>query len=165
MHEIKIALSLGGNIGNIQSTFDNAIAELAENGICEIRKSSLYFSDAENCVPDTPPFTNMAVTGVWNKSPLDLLELCQKIEENAGRASDHKPGISRTLDIDIILFGTQIYQDSRLQIPHKRAFSRFFVIIPLSEIASDWTFPQKGITVKQVFDNLKQETTKRNIEK
>ena len=143
----KIALSLGGNLGNIPETFDLAIAKLAKAGVCEIRKSSLLHSDAEDCVPDTPPFTNAAVTGTWNGSQDELFDLCQQVEQEAGRSEHHKPGTSRVLDIDIIIFGDLIHKDKRLEIPHPKASTRFFVIKPLSEIAGDWTFPGKGVKI------------------
>jgi 2-amino-4-hydroxy-6-hydroxymethyldihydropteridine diphosphokinase len=151
---IKIALSLGGNIGDVPETFEFAIAKLAKAGVCEIRKSSLYHSDAEDCVKNTPPFTNSAITGNWDKSLNELFDLCQKIEQEAGRPKDHTTGTSRTLDIDIILFGDLIYKDGRLQIPHKEALLRFFVIYPLSEIAGDWTFPGKDAKISEILNKL-----------
>ena len=150
----KIALSLGGNIGNVPKTFDTAIAKLAKAGVCEICRSSLYHSEAEECIPDTPHFTNLAITGTWSGTPSELLEICQRIEEESGRPSDHTPGTSRTLDIDIILFGNLIYKDYRLQIPHKNALSRLFVILPLSEIAEEWIFPGKDIKISQLSKEL-----------
>ena len=154
MNKTKIALSLGGNIGDVSKTFEEAIAELANAGVCEIRTSSPYYSEAEECVSGTPSFTNIALTGSWNGTPAELFDICQKIEQESGRPENHRPGTSRTLDIDIILFGEQVYEDKKLTIPHIRAASRFFVIIPLNEIASDWTFPGKGVKISQIFDEL-----------
>ena len=150
----KTALSLGGNLGDVELTFNKAIAKLAKAGLSEIRKSSSCFSQAEDCLADTPAFTNIAVTGIWPGSPVELLDLCQRIERSAGRPADHLPGTSRTLDIDIILFGEELYADSRLRIPHIKAASRLFVIIPLNEIAHDWIFPGKGVRISQVYDEL-----------
>lgn len=155
MPRTKIALSLGGNIGDLPKTFEQAIEKLAQAGVSEIRQSSLIKTPAEDCVPGTPPFTNAAITGKWDKSLNELFDLCQKIEQEAGRQKNHKPGTSRTLDIDIIIFGNQIYKDTRLQIPHKKALTRFFVIYPLSEIAGDWTFPEKGVKISQILNELK----------
>lgn len=150
----KIALSLGGNIGDVEQTFKEAIAKLAEAGICEIRKSKPYYSKAEDCIPCTPDFTNIAITGFWQNSPIELLELCQRIENEAGRPSNHLPGTSRTLDIDIILFGDKNYSDDRLEIPHPKAASRHFVIFPLNEIAPDWIFPGKGVRISYIYNEL-----------
>ncbi len=143
----KIALSLGGNLGDVGKAFDDAIAKLAKAGVCEIRKSSLYYSDADDCVKNTSPFTNAALTGIWDQSLDELFDLCQQIEQEAGRPKDHKPGTSRLLDIDIIIFGDLIHKGKRLKIPHSKALTRFFVINPLSEIAGDWTFPGKGVKI------------------
>lgn len=155
MSGTKIALSLGGNIGDVAKTFDEAIAKLAKAGVGEIRRSSLIQTGAEACAPETPPFTNAAITGQWNKSLDELFNLCQQIEQEAGRPKDHRPGTSRTLDIDIIIFGDTLHKDSRLQVPHPKATSRFFVIYPLCEIAGDWTFPGQGVKLFNLLKKFK----------
>lgn len=154
----KIALALGGNIGNVKETFSRAIAKLANGGMGDIRKSSLITTSPVDCIPGTEEFTNAAITGTWNGSLIKLFQLCQKIEEDLGRAKDHLQGVSRTLDIDIILFGSLIHKDNQLEIPHKEAKNRYFVLFPLSEIAGDWTFPENGVTVRELLKILK--TTK-----
>ena len=157
----KIALSLGGNIGNVKDTFNQAIAKLANGGVCDIRKSSLMTTAPVDCIPDTSDFINGAITGTWNGSLMELFQLSQKIEQEAGRPKEHLKGVSRPLDIDIILFGDLIYKDNQLEIPHKEAKNRDFVIFPLSEIASEWTFPENGATVRELMNDLLA-STKRN---
>ena len=150
----KIALSLGGNIGNVKNTFNRAIAKLANGGVCDIRKSSLITTAPVDCIPNTGVFTNAAITGTWNGYLMELFQLCQKIEQEAGRPKDHLKAVSRTLDIDIILFGNLIHKDKQLEIPHKEAKNRYFVLFPLSEIASEWTFPENGVTVRELMKDL-----------
>lgn len=84
--------------------------------------------------PGTPPFLNGAVSGLWDGTPGELLRLCQKIEAENGRPADHAHYVSRTLDLDIVLFGRQSIREPALTIPHPLAVRRAFVMTPLREI-------------------------------
>ncbi|MCP4177819.1 MAG: 2-amino-4-hydroxy-6-hydroxymethyldihydropteridine diphosphokinase [bacterium] len=150
----KVALALGGNIGNMVEKFNSLKTMLTENGFYNIILSSCYSNPASNCIPCTPDFTNAVATGCWNKSPEELLDLTQKLEIDSGRPSDHRSDMSRTLDIDIILFGLDVIFTERLTIPHPRAKNRDFVLVPLSEIAPSWIFPDTNLTVKRTLDIL-----------
>jgi 2-amino-4-hydroxy-6-hydroxymethyldihydropteridine diphosphokinase len=151
----KVALALGGNIGNMTETFNSVKIMLRKNGFYNINLSSPYSNPASNCIPNTPDFTNAIATGCWDKSAEELLNLTQQLEINSGRPSSHRSDMSRTLDIDIILFGHEIISTKKLTIPHPRAKNRDFVLIPLNEIAADWIFPDSGLTVKETLNILK----------
>ncbi|MBN1865259.1 MAG: 2-amino-4-hydroxy-6-hydroxymethyldihydropteridine diphosphokinase [Victivallales bacterium] len=151
---IKSALSLGANIGDIEANFALAVDGLASAGMCEICRSSLFYSEAVECLPGTPPFTNQALTGLWRGSAHELWECCKGLEIEAGRPPRHLPGTSRTLDIDIIIFGDGVCRDGSLHIPHRKAAGRDFVIFPLAEIAGDWIFPGTYATVGELAEKL-----------
>ena len=151
---IKIALALGGNLGDVPVTFSSAIKLLKKNGFSDIVFSSLYENPAVNCIPNTPDFINGAITGRWDKTPDELLALTQEIEIALGRAKIHRSDMSRTLDIDIILFGNAIISTEKLIIPHPRAKERNFVLVPLNEIAADFVFPDTGKTVNTTLKEL-----------
>ncbi|MBR2434748.1 MAG: 2-amino-4-hydroxy-6-hydroxymethyldihydropteridine diphosphokinase, partial [Lentisphaeria bacterium] len=54
-----------------------------------------------------------------------------------GRPGDHARNVSRTLDLDLILFGDIRMNTPELILPHPRAKDRDFVCIPLAEIAPE----------------------------
>ena len=151
----NIAIALGGNIGEADTTFQKAVVLLQQNDVKDIKLSSLYTNPAVGCIPGTPYFTNAALIGKWQKSPKHLLTLCQKIEFILGRPKNHTSDTSRIIDLDIILFGDHIINDYNLQVPHKRAHERAFVLVPLAEIATDWVFPDKNCTVDYLLNKLK----------
>lgn len=137
----KIAILLGANGGNEESFLDFAAEKLRAAGMKNIRRSTVYRTAPINCVPGTPDFFNQALTGEWEKSAVQLLSLTQSIELAAGRPVDHASNEARVLDCDIILFDESVVDLPQLQIPHPRAKSRAFVLIPLAEIAGNWRFP------------------------
>ncbi len=137
----KIALSLGGDLGDTEKYFDFACRQLTESGVAALVRSSVYRTKPVDCEPGTPDFLNCAVTGVWQKSALELLNVTQKIERDAGRPQLHSSRQARTLDCDLILFDETTLDLPELKIPHPRAKLRRFVLEPLAEIAPDWHFP------------------------
>ena len=150
----KIAILLGGDLGDEEKIFAGAIRGLADGGVENIRTSRLYRTKPVDCVPGTPDFFNQAVTGLWRGTPAELLKLTQKLEKLAGRPEKHRSDEARTLDCDIILFGDESIDLPDLKIPHPRALARLFVLEPLAEIAGSWRFPC-GITIAEAAEKLK----------
>ena len=145
---------LGGNLPGTQQAMDFALKKL-EQGEFEVNKiSQVFHSAAVDCVPGTPDFLDVAVTGYWAASARELLLLTQSIEVAAGRPAQHSSRESRILDIDIILFGNENISLPDLIVPHPRAREREFVLEPLNEIASNRCFPD-GTTVKAALEALK----------
>ena len=134
---VKIALALGGNIGETAQYMALAQELLASGGVEILRVSSLYMTEPVGCAPGTPMFTNAALVGNWQGSPQALLELCQGVERELGRPSEHGVNAPRTIDVDILLFGDLKLDTPRLVIPHPRAAGRDFVLTPLAEIAPE----------------------------
>ena len=133
---------------------DFALKKLEQGGFEIDKISPVFHSAAVDCVPGTPDFLDVAVTGFWAASARELLSLTQSIEISAGRPAQHSSRESRILDIDIILFGSENISTQNLTVPHPRAKLREFVLSPLCEIAPDRTFPD-GTTVKAALEALK----------
>ncbi|HBC87704.1 MAG TPA: 2-amino-4-hydroxy-6-hydroxymethyldihydropteridine diphosphokinase [Lentisphaeria bacterium] len=148
--QIEVALSLGGNMGDVPGTFKKALGKLKSGGLSSICISSLYRTPPVGCRPGTAEFINAAVTGKWSGSIKSLHRLCKKIEVEAGRPEKHVKFSSRPLDIDIVFFGDMIYSDEKLTIPHKEARKRVFVLLPLGEIAGERIFPGLGLSVRNL---------------
>ena len=134
----KIALALGGNIGDTAQYMAQAQALLAAGGVEIERVSAFYVTEPVDCPPGTPEFVNAALIAVWHDSPEALLALCQRVERELGRPAEHGVNQARTIDVDIILFDDLEVKKSNLTIPHPRAGEREFVLVPLAEIAPDW---------------------------
>ena len=134
-------IALGGNLGDVPAAFRRACNSLSDAGFRIRRFSSLRTTAPVGCEPGAPEFTNAAVSGFWSGTPSDLLRICQKIEADNGRPNDHAYHVSRTLDLDIILFGRETVALPDLTVPHPEAAKRDFVMEPLREIEpelADW---------------------------
>ncbi|MBR0460304.1 MAG: 2-amino-4-hydroxy-6-hydroxymethyldihydropteridine diphosphokinase [Victivallales bacterium] len=151
---MQVAIALGGNIGDTEGLFRRAVQMLGEGGLQGVRVSRTIVSTPVDCVPGTPEFHNAALTGAWQGTALELLALTQRIERSLGRPAVHSSRESRTMDLDILLFGEESLALPELVIPHPRMIQRRFVLEPLAEIAPDWHVPPEGTTVAELLRKL-----------
>lgn len=140
----KIALALGGNIGDTEQIFQQAVNMLIQNGVENIHISPIIVTEPVDCPPDTPQFKNAAMTATWHGTPHELLRLCQQIESTLGRPREHGRNQSRTIDLDIITFDDLEISSPNLVIPHPRAAQRRFVLEPLAAVDPGWLVGHKS---------------------
>jgi 2-amino-4-hydroxy-6-hydroxymethyldihydropteridine diphosphokinase len=153
---MKFALCLGGNMGDVKSSFDSVENALAAFGVTAIRRSRIYVTAPVGCVPGTPDFMNQALTGECTSSPEELFALLQQLERRSGRPACHSSQESRPLDCDLILWGEECINTDMLTVPHPRARIRQFVLEPLAEIAPEMKFPD-GVTAAQAWAALQKD--------
>jgi 2-amino-4-hydroxy-6-hydroxymethyldihydropteridine diphosphokinase len=130
----RLYLGLGSNSGDSPSILRGAISGLAEK-FSSLRVSSFYRSKPRYVV-DQPDFLNCVVSADLPVfSPRDGLRLCQEIEAEWGRNRlRERPKGERTLDIDILLWGSLRCSDDVLTLPHRGLRERKFVLLPLVEL-------------------------------
>ena len=145
--KVKAILALGGNIGDRRATVEGAIAELNKTeGIKVKAASELYETVALTLAgPDEtqPSYLNAVVEIATSLKPKALLAVCNQIENQFGRVRLAR-WAPRTLDIDIIVYGTELIETKNLVIPHPRAFERSFVLVPWLSIDPDAVIPGRG---------------------
>lgn len=134
-------IGLGANLGDGAATIRAALCELQALPECNVlQTSSLYRSapvDAQG-----PDYWNAVAALRCGLAPERLLGHLQRIEHAHGRvrrATLHNA--PRTLDLDLLLFGSQHLRTAMLILPHPRMHQRVFVLAPLAEIWPDWTLP------------------------
>ena len=131
-------LALGGNVGDVRATLDRAEAMLCELGDVQIRARSSDYRTPPWGVTDQPPFVNRCLAIETVLAPLELLDRAQAVERALGRdRSREQRWGPRTADIDILGYDDVVLSCPRLTLPHPRLFERAFVLVPLTEIASD----------------------------
>jgi 2-amino-4-hydroxy-6-hydroxymethyldihydropteridine diphosphokinase len=131
---MKAVIALGANIGNPKEQMDLAVAMLRE--ATDFKLVSEYFSTKPVSDIAQPDYLN-AVCIVESELPAtDLLALLHGIEKALGRERIEKWG-PRTIDLDLIQYGSMLSAADELQLPHPRAHERRFVIEPWHSIEPD----------------------------
>ena len=149
-------IGLGSNLGNRAEFINKALALLDDlPGIKITAMSSIIETEPFDGPENQRDYLNGVIEISCSLSANDLLTQLQSIENRLGRTRSQKWD-SRTIDLDILLFGSEIiHQDSPdLKIPHLQMHHRLFVMIPLTQIAPDLKHPELNLTMKQILDSI-----------
>lgn len=131
-------LALGGNLGDVRTTLDRAIAALCEHGDIRLTARSSDYKTPPWGVADQPPFINLCIAVETTLAPPALLARIQDVERAFGRDRSHERRWGpRALDIDILRYDDLALETPDLTLPHPRMFERAFVLVPLAEITPD----------------------------
>jgi 2-amino-4-hydroxy-6-hydroxymethyldihydropteridine diphosphokinase len=128
---MKAVVALGANIGNPQEQMDFAVAMLCES--TDVIAISSYYPTKPVGGPEQPDYLNAVCLIESDLPALDLLSLLHGIEKSLGRERKEKWG-PRTIDLDLIQYGSLLSSADELQLPHPRAHERRFVLEPWHEI-------------------------------
>jgi 2-amino-4-hydroxy-6-hydroxymethyldihydropteridine diphosphokinase len=135
---VEAFIALGGNIGDVRSTFDRAITMLCDGTAVRLGARSSDYLTPPWGVTDQPPFINAVIAVSTSLAPHNLLARALKVERALGRdrGNERRWG-PRIIDIDILAYNDLTLTDADLTLPHPRLFERAFVLVPLAEIAPD----------------------------
>lgn len=148
MNPTPCAIALGSNLGDSLHTLESALATLNQTpGITVVAASSWYQTTAIG--PVQPDIINGCAVLNVTLPPAELMDTLLYIEAQFGRERRERWG-PRTLDLDLLLYGTLILNTPQVTIPHPRLRERAFVLVPLTEIAPDWVEPVSGKTIAQL---------------
>ena len=142
---MRVALSLGANLGDRLAALQHAVDTLAELGPLAA-VSDVYETDPVGG-PEQPDYYNAVVTLDTQEAPREVLAAAQRAEQAKGRTREVRWG-ARTLDVDVLAYGDLVSDEPELTLPHPRALERAFVLIPWAEIDPQFRLPD-GRTVAE----------------
>jgi GTP cyclohydrolase IV len=144
-------LGLGSNLGDRKQNLARALELLSKHMVVE-QVSSIYETEPVG-YQKQPLFLNAVCRISTELKPRQLLRLAKKIEAKLGRMPSF-PNAPRTIDIDILFYGDEVFSSKELIIPHPRLAERAFMLVPLAEIVPDLVHPGSGKTIKQLLADL-----------
>jgi 2-amino-4-hydroxy-6-hydroxymethyldihydropteridine diphosphokinase len=145
-----VAVALGSNLGDRVGHLDHAVHRLQT--ILRSLKVSRYMETAPAGASGPQPlYLNAAAVGASLLSPRDLLDALLGIERERGRERPYA-NAPRTLDLDLILYGSEMIDEPGLVVPHPRFRERRFVLEPLAEVAPDLVDPATHLTIKGLLE-------------
>ncbi len=143
-------LHLGSNQGDRHEYLQKALHLISEKIGTISLKSAIYETEPWG-LKEQENFLNMAISVMSSKNPEEVLKVIKAIEISMGSVKSVKWG-PRTIDIDILYCDDLIINSPEVTIPHPHIRERNFVLIPLMEIAGDFTDPVHQITIDEMYD-------------
>ncbi|NOU46601.1 MAG: 2-amino-4-hydroxy-6-hydroxymethyldihydropteridine diphosphokinase [Bacteroidales bacterium] len=158
-----VFILLGTNLGNREANLRDAITKITELCIHKPIKSSVYETLPIGFDSDLK-FLNQVISIVTSLDPFELLEKLLEIELLLGRERQGKGYSSRTIDLDIVYFNSDIIQSETLTVPHPRLHLRRFTMVPMVEIAPDFIHPVLGLSQTRILSQLEDKNEVRNYD-
>jgi 2-amino-4-hydroxy-6-hydroxymethyldihydropteridine diphosphokinase len=147
-------LSLGSNVGDRAATLEAALADITRLPDVQVaRQSSTYRSQPVGGPAEQGEFLNAAAVVETRLAPLTLLAKLQDIETRYGRERTGR-WAPRTLDIDLLLYASEVSETEMLTLPHPRMSFRRFVLEPSAEIAPRMLHPVIGWPIERLLLHL-----------
>ena len=150
-------IGLGSNLANDSGgsieILQQAVHDLAKLG--SVKVSGLYGSKPMG-PQDQPDYFNAVVALETDLNAEQLLSQLQQLEQDAGRVRVRRWG-ERTLDLDLLLFGSESIHSENLTVPHVGILERSFVVLPLLDLDDQLqvnTVPLKSCAVANDYDDI-----------
>ncbi|MFQ5546151.1 MAG: 2-amino-4-hydroxy-6-hydroxymethyldihydropteridine diphosphokinase, partial [Acidiferrobacterales bacterium] len=100
-------------------------------------------------------FLNL-VAGFDTDSPIEtVITQLQAVEKACGRDRQKNDDDSRTLDIDLLIYGDLSRHDNEIDIPREEIGHYAFVLLPLAEIAPEHRHPETGISFGKMWSSFR----------
>jgi len=148
MNSDFLLLSLGSNVGDRELYLKAAVEDLSLELGPVITSSSITETMPEG-VESHPAYLNWILVFMTSFEPTEIHAITRKIEDRYGRTDKGllKP---RTLDIDILAIGNQMYNSDTLTIPHKSLHLRKFILEPLRDFFPEWRHPSLNMVAEEM---------------
>jgi 2-amino-4-hydroxy-6-hydroxymethyldihydropteridine diphosphokinase len=143
-----VFIGIGSNLGDREKNINNSLSLLSGSTFKIMNKSALYETEPE-VFNDQPKYLNMAIAAETPFEPPACLQFLHEIESRLGRARPFK-NCPRTIDLDILFYDSIVYNSPDLIIPHPALTERAFVLVPLKEIAPDFSHPISKKSIKEL---------------
>jgi len=145
----RVYVSLGTNIEREYHLRAGLLA--LQNTYGELLLSSLFECDPVGFVGDR--FYNMVIAFDTQDSLETVAKFIRQVEFDNGRPQDAKKFSSRTLDLDILLFGQEV-TDLPVEIPRAEIRKNAFVLAPLAELASSFIHPHTQQSIEEMWNRF-----------
>ena len=161
---MKYMLSLGSNVGNGLKNLTRAVNLLEQKNISVEECSSVYCSSPVGNISQAD-FFNISVLADADCRPDELLERLKGVENEMGRMKTVDKG-PRNIDLDIIFWEKGQHVSNELEVPHKEAMKRLFVIFPTLEIIENSSlFEDEKDLIQRMLEEERENFVGQRIEK
>ena len=144
---IPVFIGIGSNVNrekNIRSGVKSLRSLYGELIVSPVYESNAYGFEGDN-------FYNLVIGIHTNSSPQMLLETMHEIENSHGRVRNLPTLLSRTLDLDLLIYGDFVCHRDDLDIPRADIVKYSFTLGPLADIAGEFRHPESGELISNIW--------------
>jgi len=146
---VRIFIGIGSNLGDRANYLYQALIEIVNSENIFMKKHSSVYETEPVGNKEQPQFLNMAAELESTLSAQDLLRRLKEIENSLGRKHGEHWG-PREIDLDILYYGSEVYSDEKLHLPHPEIANRRFVLVPMKEIAENFLDPMQRLSMTEL---------------
>lgn len=156
----RVFIGIGSNMGDRAASIELARDSLARLPATDLAGFSKAYETAAAGPAGQAAYLNAAALLHSGLDALALLHELQAIELRAGRpAKEDRPRWGpRTLDLDMLLYGSEVISTAELVVPHPRLHERWFALRPMSDLDATAVHPVLKMTVRQLLERVEEHT-------
>ncbi len=141
-------VALGSNLDDPPAQLHTALAALASLPSTRLVARSSFYRNPPLGPPGQPDFVNAVAALLTMLPAVELLAALQRIEASQGRRRGGPRWGPRTLDLDLLMYGTLQLDSDALTLPHPGLAERPFVLLPLLEVAPGLHTPRGELVAR-----------------
>ena len=150
----RCLVALGSNLGDRASLIARSVHMLRAQAADDApRLSPLHETSPLGGAAGQAPYLNAAVSFDTSLTAEQLHATMRHIEDALGRKRGQR-WAARTIDLDLLLYGTAVIDTASLVVPHPRMAFRRFVLEPAAEVAPEMIHPAIGWSVARLLAHL-----------
>jgi deoxyguanosine kinase len=146
-------IGLGTNLGKRQENIRHACNKLGELPNTKLIAVSTITQTEPLGQSNQPRYLNSVAEIRTDLNPHDLLAKMLGIETALGRNKKQKWG-PRIIDLDLLLYGSEIINSEDLTVPHSQMHLRSFVLKGLCELNPNLVYPVLNVSVSELAARL-----------
>ena len=147
---VDVYISAGSNIEPARH-LRMAIAGLRER-FGPVSLSGIYRNPAEGF--DGDDFLNLVIRVTTLDSPRAIIDTIELLHERSGRVRGSNPFSSRTLDLDLLMYGDRVIDEEKVRVPREDITDYAFVLGPMAEMAPRLEHPVTGRTMADMWQSF-----------
>ncbi len=150
---VRVFIGAGSNLGDREALMAEALRMLKGLPGMTFRRASPVYETEPMGGPPQGKYLNAVWELETSQDCRNLLGALLRIEKALGRERTGK-NAPRTMDLDILFYGDNVYDLAGLSVPHPRLHERRFVLRPMADLAPEWIHPGLNKTVRQLLEEL-----------
>jgi 2-amino-4-hydroxy-6-hydroxymethyldihydropteridine diphosphokinase len=157
--ETDVYIALGSNLGDRELNLLRAVAEVGRLPQSRVTALSSFYETSPVGLTNQGRFFNAVLRLSTGLDPVSLLAHLLQIENETFLRTRTVHLGPRSMDLDLLLYGEMVINETSLVVPHPRLTERRFVLQPLCEIAPDLLHPLTGKTIRELLSSLRSDET------